>query len=197
MWLLEDSELIKESLLKSKQISHKKVRGQRSQGGNKFNIYHISSGETRVGLGVWMLVWRKKDILKASRAFSISWPPSLSFSSASSSTTTSSSSIAFSWARTAFTGPWTGAMPLPPAAIQFSSEFPWDWLQVHEVAEASSSALSHFILSTTGLSEISDRWELSVDGLAIKPAVIQVNHRFLCIFLTAELHIDISHQVIS
>lgn len=50
------------------------------------------------------------------------------------------------------------------------------------------SHLPHFILSTTGLSEIGDRRELSMDGLSIKPAVIQVNHRFLCIFLTAELH---------
>lgn len=51
--------------------------------------------------------------------------------------------------------------------------------------------LPHLILPTTRLSEIRDRRELSMDGLAIKPAVIQVNHRFLCIFLTAELHTKI------
>lgn len=36
-----------------------------------------------------------------------------------------------------------------------------------------------------------------MDGLAIKPTVIQTNHGFLSIFFSAELHVDISNQMIS
>lgn len=68
---------------------------------------------------------------------------------------------------------------------------------MHEVTEATASALSHFILATAGFSEVSYGGKLCLDGLAIKPSVIQIHHSLLSILLTAELHIDISHQMVS
>ena len=46
--------------------------------------------------------------------------------------------------------PFAGAR----SAVQLSSKFPGDGLEVHEVTEASTRALSHLILSTTCLSTI-------------------------------------------
>lgn len=50
-----------------------------------------------------------------------------------------------------------------------------------------SRFLPHFILTATGLSEVSHRGELSMNGLSIKPAVVQVNHSLFRIFFTAKL----------
>lgn len=43
------------------------------------------------------------------------------------------------------------------------------------------------ILVTAGFSEVCDGGELGVDGLPVKPAVVQVQHGLLCILLLAEL----------
>ena len=58
---------------------------------------------------------------------------------------------------------------------------------MHEVAEAPSCALSHFILAAAGFPEVSYWGQLCMDRLSIKPTVIQVDHGFLCILLTSKL----------
>lgn len=68
---------------------------------------------------------------------------------------------------------------------------------MHEVAEAASCTLSHFILAATGFPEVGHGGKLSVDGLPVEPAVVQINHSFLRIFFTAKLHIHVSNEVIS
>lgn len=48
-------------------------------------------------------------------------------------------------------------------------------------------ALPHLVLTAAGLSEVSHRGELGMDGLPVEPAIVQVNHSLLCILFTAEL----------
>lgn len=45
----------------------------------------------------------------------------------------------------------------------------------------------HFILATTGFSEVCDRREFSMDGLPIKPPIIQVYHGLLGNLFITEL----------
>lgn len=88
-------------------------------------------------------------------------------------------------------------MLLAPAPVQLPPELSGDWLQVHEVAEAAPRTLSHFILAAAGFSEVSHRGQLSMDGLSVEPAVVQVNHGLLRVFFTAKLHVHVSDQVVS
>lgn len=103
---------------------------------------------------------------------------------------------------------------LTAAPVQLPPQLPRDGLQVHEVAEASPCALPageqtgscgacpphpaqgapgacthlpHLVLAAAGFSEVGHRGELGVDRLAIKPAVVQVNHGLFRIFFTAKL----------
>lgn len=55
----------------------------------------------------------------------------------------------------------------------------------------------HFILAAASFPEVSDRGELCVDGLAIKPTVVQVHDCFLCILLTTKLYVDIADKVVT
>ena len=79
---------------------------------------------------------------------------------------------------------------------------------MHEVAEATPStlpavevsvmelmwcqkteqALPHLILPAAGLPKVCHWTELSVNGLAIEPAVVQALHGLLCIILVAKLY---------
>lgn len=68
---------------------------------------------------------------------------------------------------------------------------------MHEVAEATSGALSHFILAAASFPEVSDGRELCVDGLGVEPAIIQVHDCFLCILLTTKLNIDVADEVVA
>lgn len=88
-------------------------------------------------------------------------------------------------------------MPFPAAAVQLPPQFPRYWFQMHEVAETTSGAFSHFILAAAGFPEVSDWGELCVDGLAIEPAVVQVHNGFLCILLVTKLDIDIADEVVT
>lgn len=45
----------------------------------------------------------------------------------------------------------------------------------------------HFILATAGFPEVCDGRELSMDGLPVKPPVVQLNHGLLCVLFVAEL----------
>lgn len=88
-------------------------------------------------------------------------------------------------------------MLLAPAPVQLPSQLPGDGLQVHEVAEATPRALPHLVLAAAGFSEVGHRGELGVDWLAVKPAVVQVNHSLFRIFFTAKLDIHVPHEVVS
>lgn len=82
-------------------------------------------------------------------------------------------------------------------AVQVASEFTRYRLQVHEVAETRPGTFPHFILATASFTEVSDRTKLGIHRTTSKPAVVQIIDRFLCVFLTAELDVDIAHQVIT
>lgn len=88
-------------------------------------------------------------------------------------------------------------MLLTAAPVQLPPQLPRDGLQVHEVAEASPCALPHLVLAAAGFSEVGHRGELGVDRLAIKPAVVQVNHGLFRIFFTAKLDIHVPNKVVS
>lgn len=45
----------------------------------------------------------------------------------------------------------------------------------------------HFILATAGFSEVCDGGELGMDGLPVKPPVVQLNHGLLRVLFVAEL----------
>lgn len=47
--------------------------------------------------------------------------------------------------------------------------------------------LPHLVLAAAGFSEVGHGGELGVDWLAVKPAVVQVNHSLFRIFFTAKL----------
>lgn len=89
------------------------------------------------------------------------------------------------------------ARGLLAATIQFTAQLTRDGLQVHEVAEPSSGALPHLVLTAAGFTEVSHRSELSVDWSSVEPAVVQVTHRLVGILLSAELDIDVANQVIT
>lgn len=88
-------------------------------------------------------------------------------------------------------------MLLATAPVELPPQLSRDGLQVHEVAEAASRALSHLILTAAGFPEVGHGRELGVDRLAVKPAVVQVNHGLFRIFFTAKLDIDVPDQVVA
>lgn len=45
----------------------------------------------------------------------------------------------------------------------------------------------HLILPTARFSEVCDRREFGMDGLSIKPSIVQIDHSLLGIFFIAEL----------
>lgn len=55
----------------------------------------------------------------------------------------------------------------------------------------------HFILATAGFSEVCDGRELSMDGLSIKPPIIQIYHSLLCVFFITELERGVRVGVVS
>ena len=64
---------------------------------------------------------------------------------------------------------------------------------MHEVAEAGAGAFPHLILAAAGLSEVSDRRQLCVDGSATKPPVVQLLDSTLCVLLAAKFDVDITN----
>lgn len=67
---------------------------------------------------------------------------------------------------------------------------------MHEVAETTAGTFPHLILPTARLPEIGDGRQLSMHSLPVEPAVIELNHCPLCIFLTPKLDINIAHEVV-
>lgn len=73
---------------------------------------------------------------------------------------------------------YTKCTPRPPPCCANSSQ----------AAKARAGpALPHLVLAAAGLSEVSDRRELGMDGLPVEPAIVQVDHGLFCIFFTAKL----------
>jgi len=68
---------------------------------------------------------------------------------------------------------------------------------MHEIAETSTSALTHLILSTACFSEVCNRRQFGVDWRSIIPSVVQTFRGFLRIFLTEEFHVNITNEMIS
>ena len=70
-------------------------------------------------------------------------------------------------------------------------------LEVHEVAEAAARTLAHLVLATARLVEVGDGRELGVYGLAVEPAVVQVDARLLRVLLVAELDVRVAGQMLA
>lgn len=68
---------------------------------------------------------------------------------------------------------------------------------MHEIAEPRSSALTHLILSTTGLSEVSDRWQFGVNRPATEPSIVQVIYGLFCVLFSTEFYVDVANEVIA
>ena len=66
-----------------------------------------------------------------------------------------------------------------------------------KVAEASLATLSHLKLAAAGLSEISNRTEVTVDGAEHVPAVVEVLGRLHRVLLATELDIHVSPQMVT
>merc|ERR1719206_26665 len=105
-----------------------------------------------------------------------------------------STSLAHEW--TTF-GTSTNTTATLLTAIQATTQLTRDRLQVHEIAETTTSAFPHLVLSAARLAEIGDRGQLRIDGLPVIPAVVDSNHGFLRIFLVLELDVDISNKMIT
>jgi len=82
-------------------------------------------------------------------------------------------------------------------AVQFMTQLPGDWLEVHEVAEAGPGALPGLVLPAAGLPEVRHRRQLSVDRPSAKPSVVEVVDPLLCVLLALELDVDVAHQMVS
>jgi len=67
---------------------------------------------------------------------------------------------------------------------------------VHKVAEPTSRAFTHLVLSTTRFSEVGDWRELSVNWSSSEPSVVQIPHGFVGILFPTELYVDVANQVI-
>jgi len=77
------------------------------------------------------------------------------------------------------------------------SQFTRDRLQMHEVAESRPSAFSSLVLTTTGLTEVSDGSEFSVDGPATEPTVVQVVDGLLGVLLLLELDVHVADKMVT
>jgi len=115
---------------------------------------------------------------------------------AASVTETAASSFATVKVRLVMTA--TGSAPCTgPSTVEDTPQLPGDGLEVHEVAEAGAGAFPHLILAAAGLSEVSDRRQLCVDGSATKPPVVQLLNSTLCVLLAAKFDVDITNQMVS
>ena len=103
---------------------------------------------------------------------------------------------------------------VPP--VQLRPQLSTDWLQMHEITKAGPGAFSGLVLSklvsklltntntqpslrlpAASFSEVGHGRELSIDGSAPKPTVVQILHGLVSVLLLLELDIDIAHQMIS
>jgi len=68
---------------------------------------------------------------------------------------------------------------------------------MHEVAEAAASALAHFIISATSLSEVGDGRELADDWLHSEPPVVHSFSGLFAVLFPVELDVDVSDQMVA
>lgn len=61
---------------------------------------------------------------------------------------------------------------------------------MHEIAEATPSALAHLILAAAGLTEVRDGRQLGVHRPPAEPAIVQVVHRLFSVFLATKLKLN-------
>lgn len=82
-------------------------------------------------------------------------------------------------------------------AVQLSSQFSRDWLEVHEVAEAPPCTLAHLVLATASLPEVGDGREFGVDRATVEPAVVQVGDRLLRVLFIPELNVYVANKMVA
>lgn len=68
---------------------------------------------------------------------------------------------------------------------------------MHEVAETRPGAFAHLVLATTGLSEVGDWRQFSIDRSSSEPAIVQVLCAPISIFLPPEFDVHIAHQMVT
>lgn len=89
-------------------------------------------------------------------------------------------------------------MKRKPKQVSFNTTANKTWKQRDETGikkrlmmlsrRAAAVGLPHLVLSTAGLTKVSDRREFSVNWTTIKPPVVQLFHSLFCISLVSELH---------
>lgn len=52
------------------------------------------------------------------------------------------------------------------------SKFTWNWFQMHEITESRSRTFTHFVLATTGFTEIGNRRQFSVNWTTTEPSIV-------------------------
>lgn len=70
-------------------------------------------------------------------------------------------------------------------------------LEMHEVAETTSSASAYFVLPTTGLPEISHSGQLGIHRLASEPALIKLIDSSLSVLFALEFDVDIADEMVA
>lgn len=96
-------------------------------------------------------------------------------------------------------GARAGAMAVAGAggACQQVLQMVGNGLDVPKVAESSLAALPHLKLSAAGLSEVSDRTEVTVDGAEHIPPVVEILSGLHSILLATELDVHVPSQVVA
>jgi len=84
-----------------------------------------------------------------------------------------------------------------PRSIKLLLEVGRDGLEVHEVAEPTSGALAHLVLTTAGLSEVGDRRELGVDRGTVVPSIVQICDSLGGVFFLPKLDVHVADQVVT
>lgn len=84
-----------------------------------------------------------------------------------------------------------------PWAAQLAPQLCADGLEMREVTEASSPALSRFLVAAAGFPEVAHRRQLRTHGQPEKPAVLQVHRGLLCVRCPEKLDLHLPQQVIA
>ena len=67
---------------------------------------------------------------------------------------------------------------------------------MHEVAEPSSRAFPHFVLTAAGFAKVGNRRKFGVNGRTVVPSVVQIRHRLGGVFLLAKFDVHVANLMI-
>ena len=67
---------------------------------------------------------------------------------------------------------------------------------MHEVAEPSSRAFPHFVLTAAGFAKVGNRGKFGVNGRTVVPSVVKIRHRLGGVFLLAKFDVHVANLMI-